>query len=243
MRLRRHRLRRRVAFGLLFLVAVAWEINTLFVPGTRVRAAGRMTFDVTDFADGAPVGQTFRMSSDGLQSVDLQFSVDRPTSLLLQCQLLTWNDYAQDHWAIVYKWTTTVELAAGRRSSRFSFTPVAQSMGQVFQFRVQQLEARALQVNAGGARPRVIVIGSLDDALTDGNLVLGRAQLVDRDLLFQAYGADSAIDVFRLRNNLALPKPLRGRMVQIALLATYTLALAVFAYYMLVQLPEIGERV
>ena len=241
MRLGWHRLWPRVAYGLLLLVGVAWEVNLLFVPATRVRAAGRMPFDITNLADGAPVGQTFRMLSDGLQSVDLQFSVDRPTSLLLRCRLLVGRDYSQDGWAVVYQWTQTVELAAGRQWRRFSFAPVSESRTQVYQFQVQQIEARAVQANAGGARPRVSVIGSVDDALKDGNIVVGRFQWVDRDLLFQAYGADSAIDVFRLRNNLALPKPLRNRRVQITLLATYTLALAVFAFYMLVQLPELGN--
>ena len=46
-------------------------------------AVGRDPFIAQELGATTPIGQTFRMPSDGLYAVDLQFSTDRPTSLLL----------------------------------------------------------------------------------------------------------------------------------------------------------------
>lgn len=233
-----HRLRPRIAFGILLVLALAWEIETVFVSTTLVRAEGHESFYVEEFADGVPVGQTFRMLSDGLQSVDVAFLVDRPTLLTLRCRLFTWNSESRDGWDSVYEWTSTVELSAGPQWSQFSFAPVVHSMSRIYQFQMQQIDAQALDPRAQGSHPRVSVMASVDDSLREGNIILGRFQWVDRDLFFGAHGADSAFEAFHLLDNPEVPKPLRRRNVQIALLSVYTCVLTIFSYYLLVVLPE-----
>ncbi len=62
----------------------------------------------------------------------------------------------------------------------------------IYQFQVQQIEARAPGRNERGPRPSVGVLASLDDSLKDGSLIVGRLQATDRDLFFEAHSDDSA---------------------------------------------------
>jgi hypothetical protein len=232
----------RIAYGLLLLLALAWEAGTLFTSTTLVRAAGRQPFAIQEFSSGVPVGQTFRMLSDGLQSVDVVFSADRGASLVVRCQLLTWEPYAQDGWAVLFEWAKTIQLSPGSQWQQFVFQPIPRSAMKVYQFRVQQHEVHGLDPNGPDDRPRVSVVGSMDDSLKEGNLILGGFQWVDRDLFFKAHGADGAFTAFRLLDQTGLPTRLRRASVQLALLALYNLVLAVFAYELIVRAPEHEER-
>lgn len=236
------RLRPRIAFGVLVLLALAWEAYTLFWPTTLVRAAGRQPFAIQEFSAGVPVGQTFRMLTDGLQSVDVAFFADRGTSLVVRCQLLTWEPYAQDGWAVLYEWVKSIRLSPGSQWQRFVFQPIPHSAMKVYQFRVQQHSVRVLDPSVPIDQPRVSVIGSLDDSLSEGNIILGQYQWIDRDLFFEAHGADSVFSAFRLLDNPEVPRRLRRPSTLLTLLTIYNFVLAVFAYELIVRGPDQAER-
>src|SRR5207247_72174 len=52
------------------------------------------------------------------------------------------------------------------------------------------------------------------------------------------YGADSGIELFRLKTDRALPAPLRNHTLQFVLLALYSIGIATFAFNVAVRLPE-----
>ena len=225
-----------IIFFVCLVLAVSWEAHALFSPVVRIRAIGQKPFVVTDFGRGVPVAQTFRMLSDGLDAVDVRLFSDEETLLVLRCQLLGWNEHSLDHWFPLYDWRASVRLPRGASWHRFSFTPVVPSFNRIYQFQVEQLDARPARLNGAGEslRPSVGIMGSIDDSLKEGNIILGRTQVTERDLFFEAHAADSAFDEFGRHARTQLPKPLRSAAVQLTLLAIYNSFLAVFAFHMLI---------
>ena len=226
----------RAIFALIVCAVLVWEVRVLFWPVVTVRAAGAERYDIMEFSAGAPVGQTFRALTDGLDTAIVEFSADRPAALVVQYRLMGWAPAKMDdHWAAVIEGTETVSLSAGRNRHAFRFKGIADSNRQVYQFQVQQVEARA--ADGSGAPVTIAVVGSTDGTLDDGNLIVARDQIVDRDLVFQARGADSRFDDFRMRVTPQLPRALRPAAVQwtaaLLLLALYNWAVAVFAYHLL----------
>jgi hypothetical protein len=231
----------RVAFFVGLVVAVSWEAHTLFSPAIRIRAAGQKPFVVTDFGRGVPVGQTFRMLSDGLDAVDVRFFSDEETLLSVRCRLLGWTDDLPEHWSPLSDRTAMVRLPRGSSWQRFAFSPVVPSINRVYQFQVEQIDARVARPRNPGERPSVGVMGSIDDSLESGNLVVGRTQVTDRDLFFEAHAADSVFAEFRRQANPPLPKLLRSAVLQLTVLAVYNGALAVFVFHMLIPPPTPGH--
>jgi hypothetical protein len=239
------RARVRVIFGLAIAAAMAWEIDALFLPATTIRAAGVETYEIKEFSAGVPVGQTFRARTDGLNTAVVTFSADRPCSLTVRYRLMGWAPAKVDHWASVIEGTETIRLTSGTNRQPFRFKAIVDSNRQVYQFQVQQLEVHGLAADAGAA-PSVGLMASRDNALDEGNLILGTAQLIDRDLLFAASGADSRFDDFRMRINPQLPRNLRLPAVQwilgLTLVALYDWALAIFAYHVLIGATDPAAR-
>lgn len=233
---------RRIAFLVGLVLAVSWEAHALFSPVARIRAAGQKPFVVTDFGGGVPVGQTFRMPSDGLDAVGVRFFSDQDTLLSLRCRLLAFDASFPGHWFPVYDWTAMIRLPHGSSRHRFSFGPVVPSINQIYQFQVEEIDARMAKPRHPGKRPSVGVMGSIDDSLPDGNIVVGRAQVPDRDLFFEAHAADSVFAEFRRHALTQLPKPLRTRTAQLILLAIYNCVLAAFAFHMLIREHESPEE-
>jgi hypothetical protein len=232
----------RVAFLVGLVLAVSWEAHVLFSPAASIRAAGRKPFVVTDFGRGVPVGQTFVMLSDGLDAVDVQFFSDEETLLSLRCRLLGWVGDSPNHWFPLYDWTAMVRLPRGPSWHRFTFKPVVPSINQSYQFQVEQVDARVASPRDSSRRPSVGVMGSIDDSLKEGNIVLGGAQVIDRDLFFEAHAADSVFAEFRRHARTQLPRPLRSRTAQLTLLGIYNCALAVFAFHLLIGEPKKDEE-
>jgi hypothetical protein len=210
------------------LIGLTWEARALFYPIALVRAQGVDTFLLDDFGAGAPIGQTFRMLSDGLSAVDLQFSSRTPVSFPVRCRLLIWNAYATsgEKWVALYEWIEQVDLPAGLGRHRFAFSPVVPSDRTVYQFQIQRVLTRRDPPGTS-----IALVGSRDDVLKDGNIIDGREQVVDRDLVFQAYATgDTRFGEFRRRVNDQLPWLLRPAGVQLAVLAIYNWAVVMFAY-------------
>lgn len=228
---------RRLAFLAGLVLAVSWEAHALFSTAAPIRAVGKKPFVVSDFGRGVPIGQTFRMLSDGLDAADVRFISDEVTLLAVKCRLLEAGGRVPGHWSAVRDWTATIRLPRGSSWHRFTFDPVVPSFNRIYQFQVQQIDARAAPPNNAGERPAVGVVGSIDDSLRDGNIVVGETQMVDRDLFFEARAADSTFAEFRRHAQTQLPKPLRSAAAQLTLLAIYNGCLAVFAFHMLVQEP------
>lgn len=221
-------------FALTCAAALAWEAYALFVPVAKIRVAGTEMYGISEFAAGVPVGQTFRAVTDGLDTAVLQFAADRPASLVLRYRVMGWAPAKlDDHWASVIEGTETIRLSPGTSPHAFHFKKIADSARQVYQFQVQQVEVRALDGNPSGL-PTVSVMASTNNSLEDGNVILGKDQIVDRDLLFEARGADSRVDDLRMRIGPKMPRPLRLPTVQWTLFllwfAVYNWALAAFAY-------------
>jgi hypothetical protein len=225
-------------FALAVAAALAWQIYALFFPLVTVRAEGKQTYEIKEFAAGADVGQTFRAPTDGLNAATVEFSTDRAASLVVRYRLMGWAPAKlDDHWATIMEATETLSLSPGSNRHRFRFKTIADSYHQVYQFQVRQIEARA--ADGSPSAPTIGVMASTDDALEDGNLILDKAQLIDRDLLFEAKGADSRFEDFQLHANPQLPRTLRQPVVQWTLclifLATYNWALAIYSYQLLVR--------
>ncbi len=225
----------RPLFALAVGAALAWEVNALFVPVATTRAAGKQTYEIKEFAAGVPVGQTFRAATDGLDTAVVRFTADRPASLVVRYRVMGWAPAKlDDHWASVVESTETIRLSPGTTPHTFRFKAIIDSSRQVYQFQVQEIEVRALDGNPVGL-PTVGVMASTDNALEDGNIIVGKDQIIDRDLLFEAKGADSRFDDFRMRINPQLPRPLRHPAVHwtlcLIVLALYNWALTVFAYH------------
>ncbi|MBI3491985.1 MAG: hypothetical protein HY047_09420 [Acidobacteria bacterium] len=227
-----------LAFVATITAAVGVEAFVLFTPTSEVRADGQRLY-VAPLASGEPVGQTFRLPMDGLESVDLQFSSSAPAAIGLVCRLLGWADLrlsdGSGRWAVIYEWKTTLKLSRGRSGHRFTFKPIDPSSNLVYQFQVQQLNVRSLDSGAGV--PAVGLMASEDDAWKGGNLIFGREQIVDRDLFFQARTA-SEFAMAHLRAGPNLPLKLRPVGLQLALLALLNVALAAFAYELIISGPE-----
>lgn len=228
----------RVALSVVLGLALSWEAHALFSPAAHVRAAGRRPYVVADFGAGVPVGQTFRMPSDGLDAIDVRFFSDQETLLSLRCRLLGPGDSLPGHWSLVQDWTAMIRLPRGSSWHRFAFAPVVPSSNQVYQFQLERVDARGVIPSGQRERPSVAVMGSIDDSLPDGNLVVGPTQVTNRDLFFEANAADSVFEDFRRHAQTQLPTPLRSVMAQLTLLAAYNGAVAVFAFHMLFRARE-----
>jgi O-antigen ligase len=222
----------RVAVAVILAVGVACEAQALFAATPPLRAAGTKPYIVEDFGAGVPVGQTFRMNSDGLASVRLRFFASQRTAVRFRWRLLTWADSVP--WVPLYEWTTTVELPPGQRWQEFQFPPVTPSDRRVYQFQVQRLESHGAKLDASGTPAVLGLIGSTDDSLRDGNIIDGPIQIVDRDLYFEARADDSAFAILRRNINASLPGRLRSKWVQLMILAFYNAALAVVVYSLVV---------
>ncbi|MCC7418404.1 MAG: hypothetical protein IT176_14805 [Acidobacteria bacterium] len=221
----------RVRLALALAGLIAWQIHALFRPFATIRAEGAGTAGIEAFAAGVPVGQTFRAATDGLHSAVVEFSTDRPAAIVVAYRVMGWAPAKlDDHWAAVIESTETVELPSGRTRHAFHFSAIPESSRQVYQFQIQQLASRSVD---GGAAPEVAVVWS-EDSLEEGNVIVGKDQIVDRDLIFAAHGADTRFDDFRMRTSSRLPRALRTAAAQwsIALLlfAIGNWAFAVFAY-------------
>ena len=227
----------RSAFALALCAALAWQAWVLFVPVASIRASGKNRYEIKEFAAGAPVGQTFRARTDGLHSATVWFSSDQAGTVQVTYRLMGWSaTKVPDHWAPVIEGREIVRLSPGSNAHTFSFKAIADSARQVYQFQIQQ-EAAPPSDGAASASPAVGVMASTDDALDEGNLIVGTAQIVDRDLVFDAAGADSRFDDFRMRISPQLPRNLRSPAVQwtagLVWLAVYNWALAAFAMHLL----------
>lgn len=219
--------------ALTLAATLAWEVHALFFPVATTRAGGTQRYEIEEFAAGVPVGQTFRAVTDGLDTAIVTFTADRPASLVVRYRVMGWAPAKlDDHWAPVIESTEDVRLSPGTNRHPFHFKAIVDSARQVYQFQVQQVEVRALDGNPEGL-PTIGVLASTDNALDDGNVIVGKDQIIDRDLLFEAKGADSRFDDFRMRINPQLPRALRHPAAHWALclivLGLYNWALAVFA--------------
>jgi len=229
----------RLVFWLIVLCAAAWEVQALFLVSAPVRAVGAKPYEVESFGAGVPVGQTFRMHHDGLDSVRVQFSAESPARIEIRCKLLTWGGGGgADPWVAFYQWTAPLDLPQGHSWQRFRFTPVAASDDVVYQFQVQRIDPAAALSAEDPSLPRIGLVGSLDDSQKEGNLIDGTTQVIDRDLFFEARADDSGFSTFRRNTNDHLPERLRSKTLQLAMLLLYNLALAVFLRALIVDAPN-----
>lgn len=215
----------------------AVEARILFTPTAPIEAVGQKPYLIEAFDAGVPVGQTFRSKEDWLESVDLGLWADSAATVDVTARLMGWAP-SLGSWASLYEWKAQLRLPKGTSWQRFTFKPVPQSARVVYQFQLQHLETRP--ADGVGGRPKVAILGSEDDALQEGNLIVGPEQIVERDLIFHARCASIFTD-WHLRVSPELPRFMRGRDVQLAFIALYNFVLAVWAYYFIVRGPESSE--
>lgn len=218
---------RRAVLPVLCALAVAGELYGLFLRDTdRIEVTGRKPTVLREFGAGAAVAQTFSMVGDGLRSIRVQISSDRPVSLRVACEVFRRTDGPPGEYERVFISTTKVKQGAGRAWHSFTFPPIQESAARGYKFQLQSL---------GPPPPdaaKVGLVASLDDALPGDTLVTGEREQWG-DLVFEAHGARmTAYDWFRLHTTSALPAPLRPVPIQLLLLLAYNGALVIFAYRM-----------
>ncbi|HZR25945.1 MAG TPA: hypothetical protein VFA59_20260 [Vicinamibacterales bacterium] len=226
----------RMLFVVAIAVGIAYEYALLFRPVATVAAAGARPYALEEFGKGERIGQTFRSSEDGLTSFDVQMSADRPVTIDVTWRLLGWAPYKiDDHWVPIYEFPATLDLPAGKSWQHFVFPPIVPSENVIYQFDVVKTAIRSR--DQAGIAPAVAIIGSDDGPLTDGNLIAGDRQIVDRDIVYAAHTA-TRFERFRMRANPYLPRPLRYAWLQLAALALYDAAVAAFAFDVIVGRRE-----
>jgi len=139
-----------------------------------------------------------------------------------------------DHWVVIYEFPATIHVR-GRTWQHFTFPPLVPSEKEIYQFQVQQTAVRSL--DRGASRPAVGIVACEDGPLTDGNLIVGATQVVDRDLVYAASTA-SRYERFRMRANQLLPRGLRTEPLQLAVLALYNMAMALLAYDLTIRVAD-----
>jgi hypothetical protein len=221
----------RAGFAILVAGVAVRAAVVLTTPTPAIESRGRKTILFGNFADGAPIGQTFRMLSDGLNAVEVQLASEIAAAVTIRYRLMGWDAYAGG-WTALYQHVAARDLPAGRSWQRFEFPPILASDRKVFFFQIQQMDAHAIDSAASAPPPKIAVVGFEDDAIEDGNLILGREQLPDRDLAFRAGSADSPFARYARGINRYLPDALQRPRIQWIVLAMYGLTLAVFAYLM-----------
>lgn len=226
---------RYIVAALVVVAGLTLEARTLFVSSPPIEAHGTKPWTVDQFGAGQPVGETFRPEANGLDETRLQFASNVPARVDVQCWLLTWTGIQPDPWGPLYAWRTTLELPAGTSWQRFEFEPVERSERVIYLFRVQLAGYASLRPSDQG--PSIRLIGSEDNSLKDGNAIAGGAQMVERDLMFEAHFDDSAFARFHRETLAYLPKALRRTAAQLAILALYNAAFAAF-----VAAALIGDR-
>lgn len=226
--------RRALAAAIVIVTAVV-EAWALFIPSSPIEAHGVRSWTVDQFGSGAPVGETFRALATDLSEVRLQFASNVPARVALQCRLMTFTGIQPDPWGSLYAWKTTMDLPQGASWQRFRFEPVPRSDNVIYLFRVQLLDYQAAR--PGDPKPSVRLLGSLDNALREGNVIAGPEQILDRDLMFEAHYDNSAFARFHRDAQRSLPRSLRPLAVQLALLALYN---AVFGVYIVTMVA--GSR-
>ena len=223
----------RLVFWVGLVLGVTCEAYALFIPSSPIRAMSAKPIVLEGFGAGVPVGQTFRMNAEALESVRVQFFASQRTELVVRCKLLT----AANSWTSVYDWTTRVDLPVGKSWQRFQFPPVVRSDRKIYQFQVQKVEAHVIGSPASGA-PTLGLVASVKEGLPEGNIVDGSVQLVDKALFFEAQSDDAVFSTFRRNVNPQLPEPLRSKILHLAVLAILNWALVVYAYEMIVAGPN-----
>jgi hypothetical protein len=231
---------RRVLFLLTLAAAIVAKSWALFLPSSNLGVAGPRPYVIESFREGEPVGQSFRILDDGLESVDIALSSTEPAVVDLRWRLFGTSAKALRNWAVIYSAERRLRVPRGRSWHHFTFIPIFPSEKKIYQFQVEPQGIRPVDARSARA-PVVGVVASAEDSLTDGNVLLGTAQDIHHDLFIKARTA-TPFTRFRMFANMLLPRPLRNLGVQLALLAMGTWLLAVFAFEMTVRGPEQADR-
>jgi hypothetical protein len=239
---------RRRGFRLCFVAAclllVTYETWAFFVGETpALTIQGYHLKSADDFGQGAGVSQLFAMNGDGLSAMAVQFSTDRPLTLLLRCELAEIappgspgeSPYAFGSTSLF----VTIKNVSGVEWRRIRFPTVEASNKRWYVLRLALVKAVPADAIADTTPatpdplPRVGLMVSRENVFGGGALwISDRRQL--GSLSIRAFTQRrTAYARFRADLTPVLPPLLRNAGIQLALFVGYQAALLIVVYVLL----------
>jgi hypothetical protein len=226
-----------VLFGAASVVLGGYEIWSVFVRETpAVQIQGYHLKAADEFGRGARVTQAFRMLGGGLSDLDVQFSTDRPLTLMIRCEV-TETDDRGEHPRTVANQVVTAKRVSGVEWRRISFAPVDSSDKRWYFLRLELIGSAAADDFRPGAvetstdrRDRVAVMVSRDNVFGGGAMWIADNRQLGSLSLRAFSRRRTAYARFRAGVTPSLPPPLRSGFVDIAIAVVYQAALLTVIY-------------
>ena len=228
------------------IVLAAYQVWVAFIretPAVTIQGYHRKSAD--EFGRGAVISQAFHMEASGFAAADVQFSTDRPLTLLLRCDLTPIDEPDAERTAPPVTQFVTIKRVSGVEWRRLSF-PGEESSG---------LRWYLLRLELVGAMPaddpspvpikpsadrrdlfsgRVGVIVSIDNVYGGGAMWIGDRRQIGSLSLRAFTHRRTAFERFRADVAPSLPRALRSVVVELAIAAAYQVALLTVLYALLV---------
>jgi hypothetical protein len=237
------------ALALACLGMFAYDAWTLFVRTTpAVAIAGQHRRLIAEFGAGVPVVQAFQMLGNGLNAVDVQFSAETPTTLLVRCELSqieprnpleSPTPYAESTITRYSdSWVATIKRVSGVEWRTITFPAVDSSDRRIYALRLQlagaasedDVAAARLRGFPRGGAPGVALVASRENVLGGGALWISDRRQIG-SLSMRAFALErTGYGLMRAQILPGLPPPLSNPAVAIALVAAYQVALLIVVF-------------
>lgn len=249
-----HRRTGRLLFVAAAVVLAAYEAWSVFVretPAVTIEGFHRKAAD--EFGEGVQVSQAFRMTANGLDAVDVQFSTDQPLTLMVRCDLAEISEPRNESERLSSTQFITFKQVSGVEWRRISFPTVEETSDKRwYLLRLNLISAVAPGGSAARPaspsaveKPRVGPIISTDNVFGGGSMwIADRRQL--GSLSLRAFTRRrTAYARFRADVVPTLPRALQNPVVHLGLAGGYQAAMLAVVYALLfgvTSVPASGAR-
>jgi hypothetical protein len=230
-------------FGAAAVLLGGYETWSVFVresPAVTIQGYHRKAAE--EFGQGKRISQAFRMTASGLSAIDVQFSTDRPLTLMIRCELSEIVEPGSPREQLVSRQFVTLKRVSGVEWRRISFPSVEMSDRRWYLLRLDFIgavppdDSPRLSANpVPDPSARVAVIVSTDNVFGGGALwVADNRQL--GSLSLRAFTVrPTAYERFRADVAPSLPRPLHHTVLDVAIAFAYHAAMLTVLYALLIR--------
>lgn len=244
----------RLLFVAAAIVLAAYEMWSVFVretPAVTIQGFHRKAAD--EFGQGVQVSQAFRMTANGLDAVEVQFSTDQLLTLMVRCELAEISQPRTENERLSSRQFITFKQVSGVDWRRISFPTVEETSDKRWYILRLDLVSAVPAGESGALRPsqpadekpRVGPIISTDNVFGGGSMwIADRRQL--GSLSLRAYThRRTAYARFRADVAPTLPRVLQNPAVHLGMAVVYQAAMLAMVYALLfgvTSTPTSGAR-
>lgn len=216
-----------------------WSAFFRETPALTIQGFHRQPAD--EFGRGVAISQAFQFMASGFAAAEVQFSTDRPLTLLLRAELTPIDEPNAPRSAPAVSQYVTIKHVSGVEWRRITFSGEEAAGMRWYLLRLELIDAvpvgesGRLPAKAPADRPdRVGVIVSIDNVYGGGAMWIGERRQIG-SLSLRAFSRwRTAYQRFRVDVAPALPRAVQSGLVEIAIAAAYQMALLAVLYALLI---------